>query len=397
MKSPTIQVVSKTQPLPDALRTALERASAFITINTYEDMLRADAGGDYDALVLVVPEDQQAVQSHVEQIFSSLADKPCGTLVVTKGPINGIGTTRRPPGVPVSFAVDPTADELSAQLATICAFVEPFRHMAERTRQMAQRSREMASEASQLDEQLRLASQVQRDFLPRRLPECDSVRFLTLYRPAEYVSGDIYDVTRLDETHIGIAVADVTGHGVPAALLTLFVKRAWRGKEINGNLYRIVPPDELLYRLNRELLDADLEQCQFVTACCAIYHAGRRTLTWARGGLPYPILVRPGQPPQQIRSAGELIGAFEGARFELCHRKLEPGDTMLFFSDGLEALLLGDSRGSPDLIEQTDWFQGLGKGPIEDDIDTIRSKLNHVGHREWPRDDVTIVGISVEN
>src|SRR5580698_3113148 len=68
-----------------------------------------------------------------------------------------------------------------------------------------------------LDEELRLAARLQQDFLPKTLPRLGPVRFQTLYRPAGYVSGDLYDVFRLDEKHVGFYVADAVGHGVPAA------------------------------------------------------------------------------------------------------------------------------------------------------------------------------------
>ena len=68
-----------------------------------------------------------------------------------------------------------------------------------------------------LTEQLRMAGLVQRDFLPSQLPNCDEVQWATIFLPAEWVSGDIYDILRIDEQHIGFYVADAVGHGMPAA------------------------------------------------------------------------------------------------------------------------------------------------------------------------------------
>src|SRR5277367_1401228 len=66
-----------------------------------------------------------------------------------------------------------------------------------------------------LDEELRLAARLQQDFLPKSLPQIGSIHFHTLFRPAGYVSGDLYDVTRLDEAHVGFYMADAVGHGMP--------------------------------------------------------------------------------------------------------------------------------------------------------------------------------------
>src|SRR6202453_5516879 len=83
-----------------------------------------------------------------------------------------------------------------------------------------------------LDEELRLAAKLQQDFLPKTLPQIGPVHFHTLFLPAGYVSGDFYDVMRLDEKHIGFYIADAVGHGVPAALLTMFIKHALATKQI---------------------------------------------------------------------------------------------------------------------------------------------------------------------
>ncbi len=83
-----------------------------------------------------------------------------------------------------------------------------------------------------LDEELRLAARLQQDFLPKSLPNVGRLHFHTLFRPAGYVSGDLYDVMRLDERRIGFYMADAVGHGMPAALLTMFLKHALVTKEL---------------------------------------------------------------------------------------------------------------------------------------------------------------------
>jgi len=88
--------------------------------------------------------------------------------------------------------------------------------------------------ASNMAEQLRVAGMVQRDFLPAKLPNSNKLHWGTIFLPAEWVSGDIYDVMRIDESHIGFYVADVVGHGMPAALLTMFLKQALVMRQTSG-------------------------------------------------------------------------------------------------------------------------------------------------------------------
>src|SRR4051794_31980740 len=99
-----------------------------------------------------------------------------------------------------------------------------------------------------LDEELRLAARLQQDFLPRILPQLGPVHFHTLFRPAGYVSGDLYDIMRLDEHHVGFFICDAVGHGMPAALLTMFIKRALTTKEIQPSGYRLLDPADALGR-----------------------------------------------------------------------------------------------------------------------------------------------------
>src|SRR4051795_9757204 len=105
-----------------------------------------------------------------------------------------------------------------------------------------------------LDEELRLAARLQQDFLPKSLPQLGRVRFHTLFRPAGYVSGDLYDVMRLDERWVGFYMADAVGHGMPAALLTMFIKNALVTKEITQGSYRLLDPSQTIAKLNDTII-----------------------------------------------------------------------------------------------------------------------------------------------
>ncbi len=105
---------------------------------------------------------------------------------------------------------------------------------------------DMGKTLDQIDEEMRLAAKLQRDFLPRKFPQVGPLQFSVMFRPAAWVSGDIYSVERLDEIHVGVYVADAVGHGLPAALLTMFIKQALPTKRIGDDGYHIVPPDQAM-------------------------------------------------------------------------------------------------------------------------------------------------------
>lgn len=268
--------------------------------------------------------------------------------------------------------------------------------MAGELTDLEQKSRELAAGYEHLDEQIRLATQVQRDLLPGPRFAAHGAEVQALYRPADRVSGDIYDVVRLDETHVAISIADATGHGVPAALLTVFIKRSFKGKEIFNGSYRIVPPDEILLRLNRDILDAHLSRCRFVTALHAVYDESRRRLHYARGGMPYPIVIPAAGPARPLPGGGGLIGVFETNHFESIEVTLNAGDRVLFFTDGLSALIHGrDCKNcSPDII-RTDWFSESARLPADELFAGIDQLLQDTPPDDWPEDDITVIALDV--
>src|SRR5207237_10699401 len=107
---------------------------------------------------------------------------------------------------------------------------------------------------------------VEQAFWPKPLPRVRNLRFRTLVRPAGHVRGDLYDVMRLDESHIGFYMADAVGHGMPAALLTMFLKQALVTKEIQPGTYRLLDPSLTMARLNDALVEQNLSHATFATA-----------------------------------------------------------------------------------------------------------------------------------
>lgn len=187
-----------------------------------------------------------------------------------------------------------------------------------------------------LTEQLRMAGLVQRDFLPAQLPDGSEVQWAACFLPAEWVSGDIYDVVRIDEQHVGFYVADAVGHSMPAALLTIFLKQALVMRETIANNYRIYSPAEVMKNLNVRMAAQKLSGYQFATCCYCLLNTKTLQLTFSRAGHPYPVLIRGSQPPQQLEVRGPLLGIFEQAEFLQQTVQLQRGDKLLLYSDGLE-------------------------------------------------------------
>jgi serine phosphatase RsbU (regulator of sigma subunit) len=244
-----------------------------------------------------------------------------------------------------------------------------------------------------LAEQLRLAGLVQQDFLPARLPSCDGLHWATTFLPAEWVSGDIYDVVRIDEQHVGFYVADVVGHGIPAALLTIFLKQAMVMRETVESTYRIFSPEEVMKNLNVRMAAQKLSGYQFATCCYCLLNIKTLQLTYARGGHPYPVLIRPQEQLQQLEVRGPLLGIFEHSEYIQQTVQLQPGDKLLLYSDGIEPFIAGfdDVTG----LNFNEEFREISDLPIVEMFDRLNMLAQNKEIDSSEVDDVTAIGLEI--
>ena len=245
-----------------------------------------------------------------------------------------------------------------------------------------------------LDEELKLAARVQQDFLPKSLPKIGPLRFHTLFRPAGHVSGDLYDVMRLDESHVGFYMADAVGHGMPAALLTMFLKQALVTKVIDHTGYRLLPPSVTMQKLNEALVAQNLSEATFATALYGNINHRTLRLTFARGGHPEPILLTRDGELIPLETEGALLGIFPGDEFQQSAVELQPGDRVLIYSDGVE-LAFSDSD-NPDPARWREVLHARRDLPTEQLMADLRTMLAESDATERKKDDLTVIAVEVE-
>ena len=160
------------------------------------------------------------------------------------GEVSGSGTFSGRTLLPVRSLKPPplNADELTGRIKALCEIRRPMRKMREEIAELRRDRPARGTIHTDIDEQIRLAGQIQNDLLPEPIADASPLSISTLYLPADFVSGDTYDISRLDEDRFGFSLADATGHGLPAALLAILVKNSLRGKEIVNGSYRIIEP-----------------------------------------------------------------------------------------------------------------------------------------------------------
>jgi hypothetical protein len=329
-----IEVILAHDHVPTTLRDAIRQTGAWASFRPLTQVVRDGVSGGADAVVIVIPPHLQPVQRSIQVVLDRMAERPRAVLLLGTegGPVPPVS---HPTTVPVISGGPLDTDELAGRLTIMLEMTGSLESLH---RGMLANRRTEQHAAQLYERQLKLAQQIQREFIPETLPQFGPVSFRTLFRPTEYVSGDMYDIHRLDEEHVAVALADATGHGLPAALLTVFIKRALRGKEIHNGGYRILTPGEVLAALNDEILEANLSECRFVAAIYAVLNTRTLQLSLARGGAPYPILRRADGSLQVLRSPGGLIGVMPGAVYPIQTIQLQAGDSLVLFSDGVEAI-----------------------------------------------------------
>ena len=243
-----------------------------------------------------------------------------------------------------------------------------------------------------LQRQLEMAGHVQRNFLPSQLPNTEAFRWATVFRPADWVSGDIYDIARLDERHIGFYLADAVGHSMPAALLTMFLKQATVMRQTIGNDYYVFQPWEVMKTLNLRMSEQELAGCLFATSFYATLNIESLKLKYARAGHPYPVLIREDKVIQ-LQSRGGLLGVFLEAEFEQQSIQLQPHDKLFIYSDGGEPLV-GETEDDTSFLF-TERFQEICHLPIDQMLSAYEkmAEERHFGPGEV--DDITAIGLEI--
>jgi sigma-B regulation protein RsbU (phosphoserine phosphatase) len=281
------------------------------------------------------------------------------------------------------------AGELHAQVRAFLRIKDTHDRLADKTAEVHRVNKRLQQAYQQIDQELALVRRIQLSSLPQALPETPRVCFAVHYAPRAQVGGDFYDAFRLDEHHVGFYVADAMGHGVPAGLLTVFVKENVRSKEVFGRQYRLVPPDEGLQRLNRALVEQELSENPFLTMVYALLNHQDGTLQFARAGHPFPLLVPRRGDLRFLRVEGSLLGVFD-TQFPSAVHPLRAGDKVVLFSDGMNAAQFGDqSRGNESLLACATQHRDL---PIGEFIERLARDLFSKNGRT---DDLTLLGVEM--
>ncbi len=256
-----------------------------------------------------------------------------------------------------------------------------------RTRTLIETNRRLEDSLQRLRDDEEAGRLIQTSLLPPPIEQIGPLVFSRYLEPSFYMSGDFVDYFRIDEKHVAFYIADVSGHGVSSAFITVLLKSFMsyvRERYANGEDWVIFDPAMLLTRLNTELLGQDIGK--HLTLFYGVIEIDTNRLTFASGGqFPYPIMLSGGSV-RRMKVKGTPLGMFPFSTYENTKLDLSPSFVCAFFSDGILDLL--DPTGLMDRQQHLENVVEQSDG----DLGRIVKRLNLAG-QTMPPDDVSVLTV----
>ncbi len=219
-------------------------------------------------------------------------------------------------------------------------------------------------------QELDVARQVQMSVRPKDLPENRICEVNAEIIPAKEIGGDLYDYFYIDEFHLGLVIADVSGKGVPAALFTLLTRALLRAATKNHS-----SPAECLNLVN-DLLSEDNETCIFVTLFFGSLDITNGVMSYSNAGHNLPRVLRVDSSVVEVPSTNNLVlGVLKGHQYSNDQIQLDPGDTLILYTDGISEAenSLEEEFGEARLDEKLSGLAGMSADIVlQDVIDSVR-------------------------
>ncbi len=289
-----------------------------------------------DALVVFGP--TAVLSSDVRRLLEGAQDRDIPVVRLSIGPER---RDRRDFCGPIRSAgapLLPVDGDPALAAGVLLGMIAAARQRVELVNELEMERRVKASAARLIDHlqsETSLAVLVQRALLPSTQLGLSEVDAGVIYRPCSSLSGDLYDIVRLDDDHVAFFLADASGHGVAAALLTMLIGRLLPMKEVVHDRYRLVPPAEAVSRLNAAYVQRQPDASRLITAIYGVLDIRTGILTIASAGHPPAAIVG----PDGLRLAGDSgpsLGLIDAAEFPSTTVRLAPGEAVMFYSDGFE-------------------------------------------------------------
>jgi sigma-B regulation protein RsbU (phosphoserine phosphatase) len=254
----------------------------------------------------------------------------------------------------------------------------------------------VAKEKERLQAEIEIARVVQNQLYPRVVPMSRTLRLTAACKPARIVSGDYYDYETIRDTQIALAIGDVSGKGISAALLMATLQsslrtqlQTWMETAASGNgAGPAVSTAHVVSRLNLQLHSYTMPE-KFATFCLGVYDEPTGAFRYTNAGHLPPVLVRE-KTPERLDVNGTVVGAFAFSTYEESRVDLKPGDLLVFFTDGVTEPEneYGEMFGEDRLIDLITRNSDLNEDKI---VELVLSSVREWTASEELQDDMTIL------
>ena len=270
--------------------------------------------------------------------------------------------------------------------------------IARLTRDLINANAELVKKQEKLDEDLKAAAGIQQSLLPKSIPEMEALEMAWRFMPCDRIGGDIFNVVRLDEDHWGIYMLDVSGHGVPSALVAVSASqmlhahhdRLLKISKKDPPHYEIVPPSRVLESLDREFPIGRFGK--YFTMSYVIIDTDANQITYSNAAHPPPVLIRKDGGLELLEKGGTIIGMGGVLPFEEGTLEIRPGDRLFLYTDGTVEYQNGDGAlfGEERFYAEISRLRDLS---LTEHIDGIVNGIMNFGDQIPPQDDLTLLGV----
>lgn len=268
------------------------------------------------------------------------------------------------------------------------------------TKRLTLANRDLLEKQRLIDEDLKAAAEIQRSLLPQEYPNVDIMDVAWKFMPCQSIGGDIFNLIRLDEDNWGIYMVDVSGHGVPSALVAVSVTQMMHSSKsviLKRSIdhpphYQIVAPPEVLDKLDREYPIERFDK--FFTITYIVLNGQSKRILYSNAAHPPPVLLHPDGTLEFLDKGGTIIGMGGALPFEGGENQLRAGDKLFIYTDGIVEYQDEDGNfyGEDRFFDE---MKKLKDEPISSMIDGVIASVMDFGKNNEPQDDISLLGVEI--
>jgi phosphoserine phosphatase RsbU/P len=244
-------------------------------------------------------------------------------------------------------------------------------------------------EKQRIEEDLQLAREIQRNLLPRFRPQGKRFELAGFNLPSREVGGDYYDFIPLSDDRIGIVIGDISGKGIPAAILMSNLQATFRISALHSK-----STSEAMGLVNNQIIQTTSVE-KFATLFYGVFDAKTRTLEYTNAGHNFPILWRPNRDLSLLKEGGLVIGVLKDVPYQSVKIQLLPGELIVFYTDGVtEARNKAEEEYGESRLVET--ISRCSDRPAESILETILDSVTLFTDGDLESDDLTLVVMKVK-